>query len=110
MKAGRELDALIAEGIFEWEWEIDNDGLQHLLSPHATVDNFVSLPHYSTQIADTKQVWDKMISEGYALSVEHDCIAWSVCFTHLDTGKVFYGDWRQSLETQTCNVALKAVE
>ena len=110
MKAGRELDALIAEKVFglKIKWEHYAAGNRPMID-----EDDVSLymtPRYSTQIADAKLVWVKMLTEGYALSIEHDCIAWSVCFTHLDTGKVFYGDWRQSLEAQTCNVALKAVE
>ena len=97
MKAGRKLDALIAEKVMGFSSHYSNWKGKYV------VDGKV--PHYSTQIADAKQVLDKMIGNGYAVEIMHDCVAWNVCFVHLDTRTKYHADWKNSLETQICLAA-----
>ena len=71
MKTGelelRQLDCEVAEKVMEWIWEVDDDGMQHLLSPHATADNFILMPHYSTQIADAWPVHKEMMGRLFSV-------------------------------------------
>ena len=121
-KAGCELDALVAEKAMGAYWtERENvcrilwnvEGEEMVMEEWYEKDWVPSkapLPAYSTQIAETKQVLEKMISNGYAVEIVHDCVAWSVCFVHIDTSAKYCGDWKDSLEVQICNAALKAME
>lgn len=133
MKAGRRLDALIAEKVMGWEAFTCNyvgteeeTQRQKDLEWWMNVNDLTSVGDYyiseaenfwietedwqpSTRIADAKQVLDKMIGNGYAVEIMHDCVAWSVCFVHLDTRTKYHTDWKHSIETQICLAALKAV-
>lgn len=63
----------------------------------------------STSIADAWEVVTKLNSSGYIVEIMNDCIAWSVCFTNIDSDKKYTSDWKCSLQTQICRAALKAV-
>lgn len=56
LKAGRELDALIAEKVMGLKYEFEGD------SPIYAPNDF--LPHYSTEIASAWEVIDKMWRDG----------------------------------------------
>ena len=67
MKAGRELDALVAEKVMEWEWR----GLSHGWY-HGEGRLFLDedeLPHYSTQIADAWLVVEKLVGDGFYVDI-----------------------------------------
>ena len=108
----RELDALVAEKVMEYS-----------LSPLPVYDGterydkgdgsgwLTSLAHYSTSIVDAWMVVEKMLEDGYYVDIHHDLCAWSAEFIHADKpDERFTADWKQSLEAQICEAALKAVE
>ena len=128
MKAGRELDARIAEEVMEWDVYRKGEVVYceaPILLRSSVKDGFAaediwrcgnnryspfSLPHYSTQIADAWLVVEKLNNDGYVVEIVNDCVAWNVSFTHVDDGKKHVADWKNSLETQICLAALKAVK
>ena len=113
MKAGRELDALIAEKVLGLSGV--RDGKSWLYGDNWTHNKegvLCLVPHYSTQIADAWLVVEKMLENGYMPTITHDLVAWSVCFIHIDKLEEKFIDrkWRNGLATQICVAALKAVE
>ena len=111
MKAGRELDALIAEKVLGLSGV--RDGKSWLYGDNWTHNKegvLCLVPHYSTQIADAWLVVEKMKDSGYCVELFYDMVAWSVSFMHIDRDEKHGADWRNSIETQICLAALKAVE
>ena len=111
MKAGRELDALIAEKV------MGDNAVYYPESDMACYTDFIPgcdilrlVPPYSTQIADAWLVVEKMKDSGYCVELFYDMVAWSVSFMHIDRDEKHGADWRNSIETQICLAALKAVE
>ncbi len=117
MKAGRELDARVAEEVMGWK--VDREAWT-VAKPHKEKpDTFWCVPliegywgawNPSTHIADAWRVVEKLNSDGYIVEIVNDCVAWSVSFTHVDDGKKHVADWKNSPEAQICLAALKAVE
>ena len=73
MKAGRELDALIAEKVFglKIEWEHYAAGSRPMVITEDVRGNNMA-SHYSTQIADAWLVVEKLHSDGIYMSLEND--------------------------------------
>lgn len=91
MKAGRELDSLIAEKITGWERKIDNP-----LVPTA-----YAMPCYSTNDSDTIKMLETFGSYWIAKNDGRYRVT-----VHEDT---FYSVTASTLGEAACNVALKAV-
>lgn len=70
MKAGRELDALIAEKVFglKIEWEHYAAGSRPMVIEEDVRGNKMA-PHYSTQIADAWLVVEKMKTNNYCFTL-----------------------------------------
>ena len=122
MIAGCELDALVAEKVMGAYWtERENvcrilwnaEGVEMVMEEwyeKGWVPSTAPLPEYSTRIQDAWLVVEKLNNDGYVVEIVNDCVAWNVSFTHVDDGKKHIADWKNSLETQICLAALKAVK
>ena len=113
--SGRELDAAVAERVFDWQRIPDATAL----APHAykrpdghTVHPY-SAPHYSSSIEAAHQVVQKLFSEGYILgmfAVGFDNFYWCSITTPKPERKNFDGPHCDSLSEAICRAALKAIE
>ena len=109
MKAGRELDALVAEHVMGWVWGIDDDGFQYLVP--ADWDEYMvpAVPHYSTRIQDAWQVVEKTkLLDDFELTKDGPMYQ----FGHY--GEYGFDEWTLYAEADTaplaiCLAALKAV-
>lgn len=80
MKAGRELDALIAEKVMDWNWvNVFSNALMivppigdKLRHTHKYVDKGIpdNMPHYSTNIADAWRVVEKLQENDWEVIIE----------------------------------------
>ena len=112
----RELDAQVAEEVMGWKVNRDT---WRVRKPHSDKENtYWDVPltagewgafNPSTRIQDAKLVWEKMGNNGYCIEIVNDLVAWSVVFTHIDSGNKYTADWKNSLEAQVCLAALEAV-
>ena len=115
MKAGRELNVRVAEDVMEWhiggwrdrEW-VDADG-EEMYSIDHDYDGVRGFDP-SESIEAAWLVVEKMKDSGYCVELFYDMVAWSVSFMHIDRDEKHGADWRNSIETQICLAALKAVE
>ena len=113
-----ELDALIAEKVMGWirASDIGIDGIIDSDTWFLSIGNGkwkqVGRTGFcpSTRIADAWLVVEKMQESGYCVKLFFDMVAWSVSFMHIDGDEKHYADWKNSIETQICLAALKAVE
>jgi hypothetical protein len=116
MNPGRELDALIAEKVMGWRIlkkltippkpldEADPCGLPPGVSDDGKTA-WVSIPHYSADIADAWQVVEKLLAQGFGVEILSDQGQWSVQFWNLGR-QTEYGD---SAPHAICLAALKVV-
>ena len=64
----------------------------------------------STDIAAAWEVVGRVNKGGHIVEIVNDMVAWSVTFIHVDElEKKYTSDWKVSLPTQICRVALKSV-
>ena len=117
MKAGRELDALIAEKVFDSKKPTHKHDRVHLESMNDATfcwECFCIYAHgdvcewyprkFSTQIADTKLVWEKF----QFVSIETCGDKWKAELSPKNEG--LYWALADTIEEATCLAALKAVE
>ncbi len=96
MKAGRELDALIAEKVMD-------DMLAGIRLDGSPM--FDDIPHYSTQIADAWLVVEKL-KEEFDFDISYSKQGWTM-YVYNDTYSGIYAD---TAPLAICLAALKAVE
>ena len=90
----------------EMSYEFDSEHFYDSRVPDGFTQPIV--PAYGTSITDAWEVVEKLNSSGHVVEIVNDCVAWSVRFTNLDSGKKYVSDWKCSLETQICRAALEA--
>lgn len=112
MKAGRELDALMAEYVMGWNWGDTGKGLEGLMPPdkHSTFILTLTfdssglwggMPHYSTNIADAWKVVEKMENtHRFSLHRTVKENGWQVIFWDIET------DAHRSLVAETAPLAI----
>ena len=106
-EAGRCLDAWVIEKAMNW-WGISEEDGWFGWNYENEMEVYDWIPRVSTSISAAWEVVKKLNRSGYMVEIINDCVAWSVVFRNIDTGKNFTSDWRASLETQICRAAIKA--
>jgi len=110
MKAGRELDALVAENVFDATgWcpdDLDDCMCRCDRTPPHTIHLRDPLPEFSTDIAAAEQVINRVITgTPYECYITHQLDGWDCWFTHpgVDT-KQAHGD---TISLAVCLAALE---
>ena len=111
MKAGRELDALIAEKVMGWRrttiW-VANEETECLIGPDG-IRYYNQYPHYSTNIADAWKVVEKMGKLDYIVEIFKDTNGCIIKLTHAQT-RVTAEVYALCECIAICLAALKAVD
>ena len=131
MKAGRELDALIAEKVMGWkyhDWKTSTAfeytkycficGCTKRLHAPVAIDDFCGTketpPHYSTQIADAWLVVEKLLEMGawFSLSKNHHNFTWDCrgIINERKDDEVRFIDHADTAPLAICLAALKTKE
>ncbi len=72
MKAGREIDALVARHVMGWTYKTFPDGACPLVKHWYCGEQYVLMKSFSTSISDAWQVVEKLVIEGKVFIVKGD--------------------------------------
>ncbi len=114
MKAGRQLDALVAEKVMGWELTQSRLGHYHVItSPSGKpIKTHSHIPLFSTDIAAAWLVVEKLITDGYEVSIDSIIDGFFECGINKDDGEIdarIIG-WEREAPTAALAICLAVLE
>lgn len=109
MKAGRELDALVAERVMGWTKTIVDNYPWQILPPDATELKAKSCPHYSTDIAAAWQVVEKLRQDRLYIEIVSEA-EYFRCEVNHYTPAAYQFKTEQHADTAPLAICLAALE